>query len=301
MNELGALGGLVAKEGLDVGDVTQVQALADDVRRADGVSLKLNLPRSQWKPGNPCIPARASDFCYYDGGRLVGYAPLDGDGEELEVTAAVLPSHRRRGIFRLLLAAACSEAQERHAERLLLVSYPASWPGTAVVQALGLTYVFSEYRLEAQAAALPPLDAGRVRLIQANESSVTELARLRTLSFGDETKPPETFLAELRAAGSRYFLAEVDKERIGLIGVMDVGGSVYIRSVGILPEHRRRGHGRQLIAATMHLMLSEGHKHFALDVATDNRKALSLYQSCGFRETDSYDYHDLPLTEPAGF
>lgn len=48
-----ALNGLVAREGLDAGDTAQVQALVDEVRRADRVGLKLN-----WEPRNPCAPTR---------------------------------------------------------------------------------------------------------------------------------------------------------------------------------------------------------------------------------------------------
>ena len=295
LDALRKLDGLLAKEGLDAEDMTQVRALADEVRRADSVGLKLN-----WETRNPHVPHQVSDFCYYDGGRLVGYAPMDGDGDELEVTAAVLPSERRRGLFRLLLDAARREAQRREARRLLLVNYRASVSGTVAVQALGLRYVFSEYRMEADADGLPPLDPGQVRLVQVDQSGVTELAHLRALSFGDDARSPEALLVELDAPGARYFLAELDGERIGQIGVVDVGDGIYVRALGIVPEHRQRGYGRQLLAATMQLMLTEGHRHFALDVATDNARALTLYETCGFCETEAYDYYDVALTRPGG-
>lgn len=79
-----------------------------------------------------------------------------------------------------------------------------------------------------------------------------------------------------------------------------MGDSLYIRGFGIVPERRRRGYGRHLLAATLQLMLSEGHRRFALDVATDNPQALSLYVACGFREKEAYAYHDVPLTECRG-
>ena len=46
-------------------------------------------------------------------------------------------------------------------------------------------------------------------------------------------------------------------------------------------------------------MLAEGHTRFELDVETENNQALSLYQSCGFHETDVYDYYVVPLTDAA--
>lgn len=292
----GSLTGLLAKCGLSSSDFAQVEALANAVRRADGVELKLNFPRQVvLELTDPLVSDNVSDLCYYEGGRLVGYAPLDGDGDELEVTAAVLPSHRRRGVVRLLLDAARREAQRRGAKRLLLVSDPDSFSGAAAVNALGLPYITSEYRMEVEADALSPLDTGQMRLVQADESNVTELARLRALSFGGEPGQTVSLLTQLDTAGSRCFLAECGGEYIGQIGVMDVGDGIYIRGFGIIPERRQRGYGRQLLAATMQLMLAEGQKHFALDVATDKLRALSLYETCGFRVMEAYDYHDVPL------
>jgi ribosomal protein S18 acetylase RimI-like enzyme len=100
--------------------------------------------------------------------------------------------------------------------------------------------------------------------------------------------------------GSRYYHALARDEIVGQIGVLFEADQLYIRGVAILPEHRRRGHGRQMLAATVTAMLAEGQTHFALDVATDNERALTLYHSCGFRETNIYDYYDLPLSpQPA--
>ena len=67
------------------------------------------------------------------------------------------------------------------------------------------------------------------------------------------------------------------------------------RGVGVLLEHRRRGYGRQLLAALLVQMRAEGHTRFLLDVATENPAALSLYKACGFRETAVYDCYDLSL------
>jgi ribosomal protein S18 acetylase RimI-like enzyme len=47
----------------------------------------------------------------------------------------------------------------------------------------------------------------------------------------------------------------------------------------------------------MQKMLTERRTHFALDVATSNRQALSLYQKRGFRETTVYDCHVVPVSE----
>ena len=111
--------------------------------------------------------------------------------------------------------------------------------------------------------------------------------------------PAPPVAAALQQPGVRYYLAEHDGVQIGQIGVIgpdDPAGGVYLRGFGVVPEQRRRGYGRQLLAATLQAMRSEGQTRFSLDVATDNAQALSLYESCGFRTTNIYDYHTVPAS-----
>jgi len=105
----------------------------------------------------------------------------------------------------------------------------------------------------------------------------------------------DALLRELENPAKRYFIARLDGEAIGQIGIITTAERVYIRAVGIAPQWRHRGFGRQLLAATLRTQRNEGRQTFELDVATDNRRALSLYTSCGFRETNIYDYYAVPL------
>ncbi len=259
------------------------------MRRADGVDLKLDWDLIAGDAGH------SGDFCCFLGDRLIGYAQLDGNGKEMEVTGATFPEFRRQGIFRLLLTAVRAEVQARGVKELLLVSYRGSLSGAAAVQALGFPYLSSEYRMEAMAAALPPLPVGPLQLVPVNESNLALLAHLTAQSFSGGATSAGALAQRLQQKGVRYFLAGLDGMQIGQIGVVDTDSSIYVRGVGILPEYRRRGYGRQLLAMTVGLMLTEGHTHFTLDVATDNPQALSLYQSCGFRETMVYDYYRIAL------
>lgn len=278
---------IIAKHSLDVPTLAQVQALADEVQRVDGVTLKID-----WETMAEGVPNIASSFCCYDGGALAGYAFLEGHGE-LEWTAAVAPAFRRRGIFRALLQAATDEAGRRGATSLLGIGYRSA-SGTATVQALGLPFVFSEYRMEADTGGRQALDAGQIQLQRVDLAEVEVLVRMTAQIFGKQ-EPLGKFLVRLAEPESRYFFAGAEGTRVGQIGVVDKGDGIYIRGVGILPEHRRRGLGRQLLAAVLTLLRAEGHTRFALDVATENPAALLIYKACGFRETTVYDYYDLFL------
>jgi ribosomal protein S18 acetylase RimI-like enzyme len=283
--------GLVAKCGLSVEDMAQLRALTEACNRADGIQVKFNWSMMENRSGDD--PA---DLCYYHEGRLVGYMPLDDFGSQFEITAAVQPEYRRQGIFRMLFAAARQEAQRRQAPELLLVNYRASQSGSAAVQRLNVTYKFSEYCMEAEAAAMPPLPATTLELAAVTPENVEELSRLLGLAFADSRwNATESLLKELQRPDRRYFLARHEDAFIGQIGVLAEDDLLYIRAVGIAPEWRGKGWGRQLLSATVGKMLAEGYRRFELDVATENSRALTLYESCGFHSTNVYDYYLVPL------
>lgn len=283
--------GLIKKHALTEADLAQIRVLAEVCNRTDGINLKLN-----WSLMQNRDPAQGGDFCYYDSRQLVGYVPLDGFGDQYEITGMVLPAYRRQGIFQRLFDAARQEARNRYTRTLLLVNYRASQSGNAVVKRLELPYSFSEYHMEVDAAHLPSLPPSQIQLVDVTSDNVADLSRLLALNFGaTEWNSIQSLEKELKRPETLYFLAELDQVRIGHIGVVKHANGVYIRAVGIAPEWRQRGYGRQLLATLVQRMLAEGHSHFELEVETDNSKALSLYQACGFSNTIIYDYYTVPF------
>ena len=275
-------------------DKAAIRALEEACNHTDGIRVKLN-----WGLVNSRDSEQANDFCCYRDDQLIGYVPLDGFGDKYEITGVVRPDCRRQGVFNALYHAAREEAQKRQAKELLLVNYRASVSGNGAVKALGLAYKSSEYRMEADASALPALPHSELRLEDMDASNAAELSRLLGINFEPSAwNSPESLLGERSREDSRYFLAKRGDVFIGHVGVIveGAGGGVYIRGVGIVPEWRGRGYGRQLLSTTVQKMLAEGHTHFELDVETENNQALSLYQSCGFHETNIYDYYVVPLT-----
>ena len=149
--------------------------------------------------------------------------------------------------------------------------------------------------MEAESASLPVLEAGPVTLETVTVAEAAALARMLTATFGRDKYPVGALAARLQEPNARYFFGVVDERRIGQIGTVETESGVYVRGVGILPEYRRRGYGRGLLAALLLKMRAEGQTRFALDVATENPSALSIYKACGFREMTIYDYYDLFL------
>ena len=61
----------------------------------------------------------------------------------------------------------------------------------------------------------------------------------------------------------------------------------------VLPEHRGRGYGRQMLLDAIDILILEGWKQITIEVETENRRALGLYQSCGLQIVQTYDYYRL--------
>ncbi|MFN8445440.1 MAG: GNAT family N-acetyltransferase [Caldilineaceae bacterium] len=288
MNKLG----LHISADLTDSDFAQIRDLESICNQSEKINVKLN-----WGLMKMREPDKPSDFCFYEQGQLVGYMPLDGFGDQFEITAIVHPAYRRQGIFKQLFAAAHQEAMRRNAARLLLVNYRNSQSGNATVRALGLPYYNSEYHMETSAAELTSLPASQIQLVEVTAENVRDLSSSLGSSFGaGEWNSEAALLADQQRKDGKYYLAELAGTQIGQIGMVDEGNqAVYIRAVGIAPEWRGHGYGRQLLSALVQKLRDEGYQRYALDVETQNTNALSLYQSCGFHETNVYDYYTVPL------
>jgi ribosomal protein S18 acetylase RimI-like enzyme len=278
------------------GDVAAIRALAATVERHDGLALKRN-----WDQVADRDPDESPAFVARVAGHLVGFAVLDGLAGEYELLGMVHPDHRRRGIGQALFDLAVGACRERGARRLLLVCEHASTSGQAFVAAQGtrLRYDFSEYRLELDAAGtrMPTPRERPVRLRQATAADIPAVVTIRAAAFGDAPDVARASVEHAFAeAGSRIFVAEVDGEPVGTIGVVPDEPGMYLRALAVRPERQRRGYGRAILADAIALMRAEGHARLALEVATENRGALSLYQSSGFVETNRFDYYSVDLS-----
>jgi ribosomal protein S18 acetylase RimI-like enzyme len=281
------LNGISAQNGLNETQTTQLHVLAATCSEADGVDIKFNYSMIANRKSSDL-----SDFCWNHDGRLVGYVPLDRFGRKGEITAAVDPAHRRDGIFTTLYTAAVEQAKLQECTELLLVNYRESKSGNAVVRRLGLPYKVSEYCMTACSEGIVDLPDRDVVLIEVTPEHVDTLSRMLAISFpGSGWRASEELLEELRDPAKSYFLAQVSGQTVGHIGVSTSEKDTYIRGVGILPEWRRRGYGRQMLASVLRMQIEAGARNFELDVATENESALSIYTSCGFHKSNVYDYY----------
>ncbi len=283
----------VRRRGLSDDEVLAVNALVARCNQYEGLNLTLYLEHAHDHPGH-----EANQILYYDDGELVGILTLQ-PGDPIEVSLAVHPDHRRQGIGRALLDAARAECVGRGLSQWYLVCERVSQSGRGFVNAVGGRYHYSEYRMkfEHTGERLVPSQLGSIHLHQADATEVEVLARLIATSFGrTEERVRQRVLRELQKPTHRYFIATLQGQPVGSLGVAQPGQHPYIIGFGVLPEHRGRGYGRQMLEGIVRTLVAEGTERILIEVATDNEQALSLYRSCGFEEMTSYGYYLAELS-----
>jgi [ribosomal protein S18]-alanine N-acetyltransferase len=104
--------------------------------------------------------------------------------------------------------------------------------------------------------------------------------------FGSEAWTRSGYLTELADTERRYYLAAegADGELLGWAGVMVIGESAEILTVGVVPAARRRGIARLLIDGLTAEARNRGAVEAFLEVRVDNDAARALYAGEGFDE-----------------
>lgn len=74
-----------------------------------------------------------------------------------------------------------------------------------------------------------------------------------------------------------------DNQIIGYVGVWIMYEQSQITTLGIDPQYQRRGLGKQLMMEVIELALSQGCEVMSLEVRVSNNRAISLYESLGFK------------------
>jgi ribosomal protein S18 acetylase RimI-like enzyme len=123
------------------------------------------------------------------------------------------------------------------------------------------------------------------------------LARIVATVFESTVEQERERLArDLSRSTHRFFVARAGGEVAGSLGIATVEGRSYVIALGVLPAHRGKGYGRALLQSSVAALLADGHTEIFIEAAAENQAALSLYRSCGFRETARYGFYRVPLS-----
>lgn len=290
--------GLVVPHHLSERQLQDIRELASICDTADGIELKLNWGMLEKRHGG-----EPHDFLWYEDGRLVGFMALyQFNPKEAEVGGMVHPDYRRRRIFSALMEQTIASAVRQHIPKLLFVCPHHSQAAQAFLQAKGTRFSFSEFgmRLVSQPEDWESATAGlpAVTLRQGAPEDRKLMIRLDSQGFEMSEDDGIALVDMILSSPTEewpYIVFNHEQAAVGRINIHVRDGNAHFFGFSVLPEHRRQGYGRRILIEAIRLAASQGFHSMTLEVACENRKALELYQSCGFRETYVNDYYSLKL------
>lgn len=287
--------GLVIPSGMSERQLQDVRELARVCNTADKIELKLNKSMLEKRPeGEP------NDFLWYENGQLVGFLALyHFVSKEAEVGGMVHPDFRRKGIFSTLTKAAMESARRQSVPKLMFVCPHHSQGAQDFLKARQADYSFSEFGMKLAEHKETSGQAG-IMLRQGTAEDRDMLIRMDSLGFDspveDSTSIVDMILRNVQEDMS-YIAYNTRKEAVGLINIHIRDGNAHFFGFSVLPEHRRKGYGQEILQEAIRIAGRQGIRSMTLEVASENRKALTLYHQCGFKETYINDYYAVLLNQ----
>jgi ribosomal protein S18 acetylase RimI-like enzyme len=284
------------KEKLDKSDYEDINNLQKLCLETDKTTLKLEL---EYKLGRAKEKSEAlnniNEFMYYDENKLIGYIGIGHyGGDAIEVNGMVHPEYRRRGVFKRLFSLVKDEWGKREIQKMLLLSDHNSISGLEFIKYTGADYDSSEYEMYLRNNVKQDLMQNNVVLRKAANKDAEEVARQNSIYFNMEYKEEDVLIPEEEEKrGMVIYMAEVDNKIIGKVHLETSGNVAGIYGLGVISEYRGKGYGRETLTRAVEKLKEANPKDIMLQVAVENRNALGLYISCGFRETSTMDYYKM--------
>ncbi len=279
--------------GIDQEDYEKVKALEKCCVELDDTTLKLELEYKLAMSFNDRDAGVINEFMFYDHEVLIGYIGISQfSGGTLEVNGMVHPDYRRMGVFNRLYSLVKDEWNRRGSQDMLLLCDHHSLSGLGFMKHTGAHYNNSEYEMFLLGEPGEQDALKNLNLREALNKDAKEIAKQNELYFqvnSNGLKLPE----EEAKRGMFSYIAETNNVTIGKVHleVQDGVGGIY--GLGVLPEYRRKGYGREIVMRAVEKLQEKQSKKIMLQVAVKNKNALELYRSCGFEVTSTMDYYKL--------
>lgn len=288
------------KEDLDKNDYEAINNLQMLCEETDKVALKLELDykliRAEGKKRKlNCI----NEFMYCDEDKLIGYIGIcHFGGDAVEVNGMVHPEYRRMGVFKKLFSLVKDEWSKKEIPKMLLLSDNNSISGLEFIKTTGAEYTHTEYEMFLRNNAKQNEPSKEVILRKATNMDAREITRQNSIYFNIELREEDISMPEEEEKfGSTTYMAEVNNKIVGKVRLNVEEGVGGIYGLGILPEYRGKGYGREMLSLAVEKLKEKDIKDIMLQVEAKNKKALNLYKSCGFEETTTMNYYEISKIE----
>lgn len=284
---------ITLKKYINEEDYIKINELQDICIKEDRINLKVELEYRMQIPKNYEKNLNdINEFLYYMNNELVGYIGISNfGGNAAELNGMVHPIWREKGMFTKLCNMAMEETKIRNFNEILLLCDEKSSKAIEFIKAIGGSYSFSECRMKHTCRDINENNK-EVSLREAINEDIKEIKKLNTVLFGDD-KNEEILLKNEEENNIITYLIELEGKVIGKIKVEREENKAFICGFGIYPEFRSKGYGRQALTETLNIINKGYIFDIELDVAIENKKALNLYKSCGFKEQSLMNYYEV--------
>ena len=286
---------IILRENLSEKEYEEIIRLEGICNKEDKVNLKLELDFKMnfIKSSNNCGIENINEFLYYNNNTLVSYLGIVSFGgkKTAEINGMTHPDFKRKGLFKKLLDLALEECHRAKYDKILLLCDGKSKSGIKFIEDNLGKYSFSEYRMKANNKIHNEV-AKNIVLRKATNEDGKEIVKQNEIYFGQPLEY-ECFPEEEEKVGQITYMVELKNKIIGKITISFGDGPAFISGVGILPQYRGRGYGKETLKEALRLIKERGINEVELDVECKNDTALSLYKECGFQEQSSMNYYRL--------
>lgn len=115
----------------------------------------------------------------------------------------------------------------------------------------------------------------------ATTYDVADIAKIEKVCFS--TPWSENAIRESMNAGTDFYIARVNGDVAGYMGLTKIAGEGYVTNVAVLPQYRRKGVGKKLLEYVISASKDEL-EFISLEVRVSNDNAISLYKKLNFVE-----------------
>ena len=110
-----------------------------------------------------------------------------------------------------------------------------------------------------------------------------------------EVQVPKPWLDDWYNRSQAYF-AYCDDEIVGTMSLnLDQG---WIQAIGVIPSHRRKGYGSEILRYSLRLCQEAGHEEVYLQVDVDNQPGYFFFSKCGLQEDYTFESYFLWRNSP---
>lgn len=276
-------------------DCKAIRSLESVCYEQQKINLKLELDFKMRQSEN-CIKNKImTEFFYYENNILVGYLGLGNfGGTTVEISGMVHPKFRRKRIFKKLFLLAKEEWERIYPAEVLVLCDHTSISGLAFINSLGAEYASSEYKMCLNKKALEVRHTNAINLRLATNEDTAEINGQTSIYFGHTENEDKEDVEQLPIQVDNNFIsymAEHNGRIIGKIHTSITDNEGFIYGFGVLPDFRGKGYGREILNSAINILKNKEVDNILLDVATENKNALGLYESCGFEEISVMDYY----------